>query len=373
MNSPLKDDQMEKGAYIKDIVPGTRVRGIFCVATSNLRSTRAGVPYLAFSLMDRTGNMEARIWEDAERISRLFSPGDYVIVEADAQEFNGKCQMKVNSLEPVNQDGDVDAAMFLPSAPIDREAAWQGCEKAIKSVKNPEFALILREIFSNRKIREDFCQAPAAKKMHHACIGGLLQHSMNLLRLSEAVCSLYPHLDRDLMITASICHDLGKIREFSWCRPPIDYTDEGRLLGHIVIGLQLIEKVMEDARLKGDSRNVLALKHVIVSHHGQKEFGSPVLPMTEEAVVFHMIDDLDAKLEFLDGLKKEGEGPGWTDFQRLFERFFFLGPRVSRPSSVDSPTPGTEEDSGERPETGDGSRPSQARLWDGLNRLDSKD
>ena len=366
---------MDKGIFIKDIVPGMKVRGMFCVASSSLRSTRAGVPYLAFSLMDSTGSMEARIWDDAERISSVFAVGDYVTVDADAQEFNEKCQLKVNNLERVGQDQEVDPALFLPLAPINREVAWQTCRRAMKSIKNPEYARILKEIFSDRKTTSDFCNAPAAKKMHHACIGGLLQHSVNLLRLSEAICKLYPHLDRDLMVTASICHDLGKTREFSWQRPPIDYSDQGRLLGHIVMGLQMLDSAIKGARLNEKSRSILALKHVIASHHGQKEFGSPVLPMTEEAVVFHMIDDLDAKLEFLNGLKKDGSEAGWTEFQRLFERYFFLEPKPEENGDVLQAF--KNKDTGNRA----GGRtprepeifPAQASLWEKAKELDREE
>ncbi len=357
--------KMEKGLFIRDIQPGMVVTGLFCVASKSMRQTRNGIPFISMTLTDNSGNMEARIWDRAMEFDGLFSKGDIIVLHAEAVEFNGQCQLKVNDLKPLGQDqDDIDPAMFLPVAPVDRDACWKECEKAMRGVKRPEFRKILREIFSNPETRRMFCQAPAAKKMHHAYIGGLLEHSLNLVRLSSEICRLYSHLDRDLLVTASLCHDIGKIREFSWARPPIDYTDAGRLLGHIVMGLRMVETAMQVAGLNYDSRDLMALRHIILSHHGQREFGSPVLPMTEEAVVFHMLDDLDAKLNFLSGLKAEGREPGWTEFQRLFERYFFLRPRTPAGLAQEEEHSGsqvqTKDNGGEGPESG---HPVQSKLF----------
>ena len=361
---------MEKGAFISDIQPGQGVSGLFCVASKSVRQTRNGVPFISMTVVDSSGSLEARIWDRAREMEAVFEKGDIIHLQAEAVEFNGRCQLKVNNLRPLEQGEEVDPAMFLPVSPIDRKAFWHVCERAIKSIKSPEYRHLLKELFADRKIRIAFCQAPAAKKMHHACIGGLLEHSVNLFRLSEAVCRLYTRLDRDLLVTASLCHDIGKIREFSWQRPPIDYTDQGRLLGHIVMGLQMVEEAAEGAGLNQDSRSLLALKHVILSHHGQKEFGSPVLPMTEEALVFHMMDDLDAKLNFLNGLKRDGEEPVWTDFQRLFDRYFLLGPKIPGAGPGDEQI--RERSSGQA-EKGKEGKPAQAGLWDNVTKLDMEE
>ena len=362
---------MKKGLYIKDIRPGSDVTGLFCVSSESMRQTRNGAPFISLTVSDNTGSMEARIWDRARELDILFEKGDIVELQAEAVEFNGQCQPKVNHLRQIEREEEINPAMFLPSAPIDRNEYWNLCRKAIRSVKNRELKRVLEELFSPNNIKDAFCQAPAAKKMHHAYIGGLLEHSVNLLKLSGLVCKLYPHLDRDLMVAVSLCHDIGKTRELSWKKPPIDYTDQGRLLGHIAMGLQMVEGAIDAARLRGGSGSMLALKHIILSHHGQREFGSPVLPMTEEAVVFHMIDDLDAKLNFLNNLKKEGPEPGWTDFQRLFERYFFLAPKslehagdaVSDHGGAGTDSPGKEP----------GSKPAQAQLWDTFRKLDRKD
>ncbi len=366
---------VDKGTYIAQVRPGQIVSGLFCVASKSVRQTKTGAAFISMTLMDNSGSIEARVWDRVRELEGLFEKGDIIHIQAEVVEFNGQCQFKVNDLSALGADKRVDPAMFLPVAPIDLDGAWKQCEKAISRIENPEFKRVLEELFSEPETREAFCQAPAAKKMHHAYIGGLLEHSLNVLRLSEQICRLYVQLDKDLMIAASICHDIGKIREFSWHRPPIDYTDQGRLLGHIVMGIQMLEKAIDTSRLNPGSRNLLALKHVILSHHGQKEFGSPVLPMTEEALVFHMIDDLDAKLNFLNSLKKEDGEPSWTDFQRLFERYFFLRPQEVKAGErhVGVGSGGHSANTDGNISGGDESKPSQARLWDDLTKLDRQD
>ncbi len=319
---------MSNKIYVTDIRPGQKVEGHFCVASKSLRKTKAGSPFLVLVLGDRTGQIEARIWENAQKLNDGFDKGDIIFLEADAVEFNGQCQLKVNSFQVVEQE-DIDPSHFLPVSSCDLEQAWKTCRKAIKRVKDASLRVVLEEIFQDRRIKEAFLKAPAAKKMHHAYIGGLLEHSAGLVELSMLLVDKYQYLDRDILLSASLLHDIGKIRELSWSRPPIDYTDEGRLLGHITLGMEMIERACLLAKVNPESRKVKALKHVVLSHHGRLEFGSPVLPMTEEAMVFHMIDDLDAKLNFLSILKNKRENAeewGWSDYQRLFERYFFLPP-----------------------------------------------
>jgi len=226
----------------------------------------------------------------------------------------------------------------------------------MKGVKDPVLSGLLGFIFRDRRIAAAFRAAPAAKRMHHAYIGGLLEHSVSVARNAVQVSRLYPQIDRDLLVTGAILHDIGKIDELRYDAPPIDYTDRGRLLGHIAIGLTIVEgfcPLLEDT--SGAGERISALKHLILSHHGQREFGSPVLPMTEEALVLHLIDDLDAKLNFLAGLKKTlpAGRRSWTDFQRMLDRYLFL-PGLGLPGE------GAEEETG----AGKGEMPPQPGLWD---------
>ncbi len=323
--------KLDKGIYIKDIVPGKKVTGVFCVGAKNLLKKRDGNPFVGVTLVDCSGQIEARIWDDAERHFEAFNKGDFISIEAEAVEFNQKIQLKINGLSQVPGEG-VDISHFLPTSPCDLDKAWNKVERAIKEIKDASLRVLLTNIFKDIGIKKAFKRAPAAKRLHHAYIGGLLEHVANLLDLVKLVVRKYPYLKKDILVAASILHDIGKIRELSWDIPPIDYTDEGRLMGHINIGIEIIDRSLKEIGLNENTGSILILKHIILSHHGQREYGSPVLPMTEEAMVFHLLDDMDAKLNFLSGLKDvakdNGEGYRWSDYQRLFERYFYLPPEA---------------------------------------------
>ncbi len=316
---------MEKGTYISAIQPGATVEGLFCVSSKRMLETRNGEPYLAVTLTDRTGEIEGRVWEGAKRLDAVFSKGDYVRIRGEAQKFREATQLKITHLESIGDDG-VDPGLFLPVAQADTDELWSEFRKYIRGIKSDVFVSLLNEIFRDRKISKAFKLAPAGKRMHHAYIGGLLEHSVSVARLADSVCRLYPHLDRDLLVSAALIHDIGKIEEFTFSRPPIDYSDKGRLLGHIVLGISIIDNFVARLGIKDSSQQIVTLKHLVLSHHGQREFGAPVVPMMEEAIALNYIDDLDAKLNYLGGLKKDipGAAYGWTEYQRLLERHFYL-------------------------------------------------
>ncbi len=287
--------------------------------------TRNGDPYLAITLTDRTGEIEGRVWNRARELDSVFAQKDYVRIKGEAQKFRDSIQLKITHLEPVG-DEEVDSGLFLPVTQADTEKLWSEFNGYIKGIRSRVLSSLLNAIFRDQRISKAFKLAPAGKKMHHAYIGGLLEHSVSVTRMADSVCRLYPGLDRDLLVSGALIHDIGKIDEFSYSRPPIDYTDTGRLLGHVVLGASIIDSFIARLDIEASSSQIIALKHLVLSHHGQKEFGAPVLPMIEEAVVLNMIDDLDAKLNYLERLKRDihGTGYGWTDYQRLFERYFYL-------------------------------------------------
>ncbi len=314
-----------KGIFIKDITPDSSVEGIFCVASKTLLETRNGTPYLALRLVDRTGEIEARVWNNATETDRGIKEGDFIEIKADAQTWKNEIQLRVNSARPAHSE--VDPADFMPSAPVDLEQYEKRLDRLVKSVKRAPLAPFLKALFrKGSSTRAEFMKAPAAKKMHQAYIGGLLEHSVAVALLAEQVAKLYPYLDSELLVAGALVHDIGKTKEFRYDAPPIDYTDRGRLLGHSALGIEIIDECASETGIDASSPDIMTVKHMILSHHGEREFGASVLPMTPEALVLHLIDDIDAKMSFLHGLgsKIEGEGPEWTPYQRLFERFFYL-------------------------------------------------
>ncbi len=316
---------MDKGIFVSAIPDSGRVEGVFCVASKRLLETRHGDPYLAVTLLDNTGEVQARIWEDAVSASGRFDQGDYLWIKAEVQLFREEIQLKVVELERVDAQ-EVDHALFLPACPQDVEALWGEFKRYLSRIKDPVLAPLLQEIFGNRRTARQFRRAPAAKRMHHAYLGGLLEHSVSVARLARAACREYPGLDFDLLMSAVLVHDIGKIHEFSYHRPPIDYTDQGRLLGHLVLGTAMLDEAARALGIPADNQRLIELRHLVLSHHGHREFGAPVLPMTQEAVTLHILDDLDAKLNYLKGLS-EGLPPGgrsWTGYQRPMERYFYL-------------------------------------------------
>jgi len=327
-------ETMNKGIFIKDIQPSDRIEGLFCVSSKRDLETRNGAPYIGVTLVDRTGEIEGRIWDRVDAMGAVFSQGDYVWIRADSQKFRDVTQLKIVDVRPVDSDSE-EPELFLPVTPVDRDELWKEFMKFVRGIRSADLGKLLRAMFGNRRLAASFMDAPAAKKMHHNYIGGLLEHSVSVARLAHAVCGLYRHLDRDLLVAAGLVHDIGKIDEFSYRRPPIDYTDSGRLVGHTVLGIEILDRFLKGQDLEDSSEQIVALKHLILSHHGRQEFGAPVLPMMEEAVILHLIDDLDAKINYLGALKKDisESGRGWTAYQRLFERYFFLG-RSAEPEGI---------------------------------------
>ena len=320
---------MKKGSMVADIKQGQPVDGIFVVMSKRLNEGKNG-PYLALKLMDRTGEIEGRIWENAQDADNTFEQKDFVYIKGDALSWQGLTQVKISEITRLTDgdlaDKDMDMTLFMPATTKNRQGLWLNLLKFIKNIKTPLYKSLLSGLFHDKQTINAFADAPAAKNLHHAYLGGLLEHCVSVARLADVVSNLYPHLNRDLLITAAILHDIGKIDEFTFASPPIDYSSKGRLLGHSMLGLATINKVTAELGLDEDAQELMTLQHLILSHHGQREFGAPILPMMEEAIVLHMIDDLDAKLNYLGSLKSgiNGAGYGWTEYQRPYGRYFYL-------------------------------------------------
>lgn len=303
-----------KDIYVTDLAAleeGKNFDGFFLVLSKQQRTTKTNKPYLSLMLADKTGQLEARVWEPGDsRIAKDFDKGDIVKVRGCCSKFEDRLQVKIDQLR-LAQLGEVEKSDMLPVTGYDVNDLWRQLGNFIEGMSNSDLKALLRAILSDAGIAAAYREAPAARQLHHAWLGGLLEHVVSLLRLGDRVAAHYPLLDRDLLLTGVILHDIGKIRELSW-EIGFDYTIEGVLLGHIQMGVDLVEKAIAGLPNFPERLRTLVL-HLILSHHGKLEFGSPKLPMIPEALVLNFIDDLDAKMQAVisefDKSAREGRGP----------------------------------------------------------------
>jgi 3'-5' exoribonuclease len=269
--------------------------GFFLVLHKQQRTTKTNKPYLNLILGDKTGQVEGRIWDPGDsRIAREFERGDIVKIRGCVSRFDDRLQMKVEHLRKAAA-GEVEKSDMLPCTNCDVNELWQKLLGFVESFTDPHLKLLLGTLLSDSGLAQAYREAPAAKQLHHAWLGGLLEHVVSLLTLADRVAPHYPILHRDLLLTGVVLHDIGKVRELAW-EIGFEYTVEGTLLGHIQIGIELVEKAIDSLPDFPPRLKTLVL-HLILSHHGKLEFGSPKLPMIPEALVLNFIDDLDAKMQ----------------------------------------------------------------------------
>ncbi|MGA2672621.1 MAG: HD domain-containing protein [Terracidiphilus sp.] len=303
-----------KDIYIADLAnfdEGKLFDGFFLVLAKQQRTTKTNKPYLNLILGDKTGQLEGRVWEPGDpRIAREFDRGDIVKARGSASRFDDRLQMKIDQLRKA-APGEADKTDLLPSTTYDVESLWRQLMASVDSFTNPDLKLLLTTLLSDADLAAAYRAAPAAKQLHHAWLGGLLEHVVSLLGLADRVAPHYPILDRDLLLTGVILHDIGKVTELSW-EIGFEYTVEGVLLGHIQMGVALTEKTIDSLPNFPPKLKTLVL-HMILSHHGKLEFGSPKLPMIPEALVLNFLDDLDAKMQAVanefEKCLREGKGP----------------------------------------------------------------
>ena len=304
--------------YIKDYKDGDRVFDIYLCKHKISAVTKNGKPYDTVVLQDKTGTIDAKVWDPNNAGIAEFDSLDYIEVYGDITSFQGALQVNVKRIRKC-QEGEYAPADYLPVSRFDREEMYQELLSYIISVENVYLKRLLQEFFvKDEAFISAFKQSSAAKTVHHGFVGGLLQHTLGVTKLCDYYCSTYPLLKRDLLITAAICHDMGKTREISLF-PENDYTDAGQLLGHIVIGVEMIG---EKVRNIPGFPDVLAneLKHCILAHHGEYEFGSPKKPAIMEAMALNLADNTDAKMEtFTEILESSKDNSGWLGFNRLFD------------------------------------------------------
>ena len=312
-----------KTLFIKDLQDGQQVNDLFLVSKKNYAETKAGKPYLALTLMDKSGEIEARVWEGAQQLNELVEVGRIFMTLAQVKQYRDQLQLNISSLRVYDAE-DVLLEEFMPSS--NRPSSDMKAELTVLlgTIEDTFLDRLLSNIFQG-DVLQHFMTAPAAKMMHHAYLGGLAEHTLSVTLIARSMCDHYPELDRDLLTAGSLLHDIGKIEEFDFSTVPFAYTDPGRLVGHLVLGSEMVRRhAAEIAGFPADRLNNLI--HMILSHHGRYEFGSPCLPMTREAILLHHLDDMDAKMNLIDKLSAQVEAGHyqWSDYQRSLERFLLL-------------------------------------------------
>ena len=311
-----------KQVYVKDVKERDWVESPFLVRDKIMAMAKNGKPYMTLKLMDRTGEIEGRVWDRVDEFSSRFEKDDFIFAHGKASVYMGKMQLVVQDLERLDE-ASIDLGDYLPTSDRDSAQMEARLRDKVASIGDSHLRRLMESFLADDDFLKRFVMAPAAKAMHHVYLGGLLEHSLAVADLVDDVSGRYPGLNRDLLVTGALLHDVGKIDELCYARS-FDYTDEGKLIGHIVIGTELVEDKIRG--LEGFPRKTaVLLKHLLLSHHGQYEFGSPKRPKTVEAVILNFLDDLDSKINGVrTHIEREPDNPnGWTSYHRLYDRYFF--------------------------------------------------
>lgn len=304
--------------YIKDLKEGDRVFDIYLCKKKVAAVTKNGKPYESVVLQDKTGTIDAKVWEPNNPGIGDYDELDYIEVYGEVNNFQGALQISVKRIR-VCGEGEYNPSDYLPVSSKDIDTMYNELTGLINSIGNTYLKKLLESFFiEDENFRKAFQKSSAAKSVHHGFVGGLLEHTLSVTKLCDYYCSAYPILKRDLLLTAAICHDIGKTKEISPF-PENDYTDDGQLLGHIVMGAQMIGE--RAAKIEGFPHSLLTeVQHCILAHHGKYEYGSPKIPALIEALALNYADDTDAKLEtFKEILESNSDNTGWLGYNRLFE------------------------------------------------------
>lgn len=303
--------------FIKDYKDGDRVFDIYLCKRKQSAVTKNGKPYDSVILQDKTGVIDAKIWEPNNAGIDEFDALDYIEVYGDVSSFQGALQISVKRVRRCHE-GEYNPADYLPVSKKGIEPMYAELKAIINSLSNPYLKKLMQNIFiEDKAFAKVFCNSSAAKSVHHGFVGGLLEHTLSVTKLCDYYCSAYPILKRDLLLSAAMCHDIGKVRELS-AFPENDYTDEGQLLGHIVMGAEMVGAKIREIdgfpKIVGNE-----LRHCILAHHGKLEYGSPKTPALIEAMALNYADDTDAKMETFTEILEAGTENGWLGFNRLLE------------------------------------------------------
>jgi 3'-5' exoribonuclease len=320
----------------------------FVVVVKQIKPKKTGEPYLALTLGDRTGQLEAKMWDNVEEVLDAFEQDDFLKIKGLVNKYKNRFQLTIHKLRKLG-DSEIEFDDYLPKTTKDIDELWRTVAAFVVSFQNPHLQSLVQAFMADPVIATAYRNAPAAKTLHHAYIGGLLDHVVSLFRSCDLLCQNYPQVNRDLVLTGVFLHDIGKIHELTYNRS-FTYTTKGQLLGHMVIELEMLQAKIAQVPGFPDALKIL-LEHLIISHHGQYEFGSPKLPMFPEALMLHYLDDLDSKMEAMRAqFEREGDlDSPWTSYnpslgRPLLNTAKFLAPKKSATTEAPQPARDSEPD-----------------------------
>ncbi|MBI4925837.1 MAG: HD domain-containing protein [Bdellovibrio sp.] len=334
----------EKKQFVKEIQEKDPVASPFLVKLSAVATDKNGKPYLNLIFMDKTGEIEAKVWEDIPAHMGQVVKGAFVYVEGKCKTYQGRKQVQISKMQILRED-EVDISLYLPESPCNVESLYAQLVQFINAMQDPHYRALAKAVFiDDEEIVLKLKKAPAAKSVHHAYPGGLLEHVISVTKALDFFSKLYaPYLDRDLLFLGGFLHDIGKLWELSYDRVT-DYSFEGKLVGHLVMGVELVERKINELEKKENGlpgalpgafpaekrifvfpkEKKILVKHMILSHHGELEFGSPKRPKCLEALVVHSVDNLDSKVNTIRTFIEQDQTPGrWTGLNKSFERYFY--------------------------------------------------
>jgi len=325
-----------KDQFVRDLRPGDRVLGFFLVRHKQLESFRDASrgEFLTLMLGDRSGEMLARVWEEGPALAQTFDEGQVVKVLGEVEEYLDRWQVIVEKIRPAREE-EYDLADFLPATERDVQDMVAEVRRAAEMVENRHLRALLAHFFDDPQFLADFSRAPAARRVHHAYLGGLLEHTVEVVSLCRALLEIHPQIHADLLLTGALLHDVGKTREFDYTWD-IDYSDEGRLLGHVVMSLQMVDRALVQLP-DFPAELALRLRHMILSHHGRYEWGAPRRPKTLEAAALHYTENLSAQVNRFQQIiaSRRDLSKPWTEYDTLLRRFLYAGREEGEELSIE--------------------------------------
>jgi 3'-5' exoribonuclease len=332
-----------KSPYVNELKPDQTITGSFLVCSKEIRQKKKGDPYLSLQLGDRTGELDAKMWDNVAEVMETFERDDFVKVKGLIQIFHNRPQLTVHTIQRIDVP-EKDFTDYFPASTRDPDEMWRELRGFAAAIANPHLHKLVAALLDDPDIARRYCVAPAAKQIHHAYLGGLIEHVLSLCHLSRMTASHYPMIDGDLLVAGALVHDIGKIYELSYERG-FSYSDEGQLLGHMLISVRMIGDKLRDIpdfppRLRS------LVEHMIISHHGRLEYGSPKTPVFPEAMLLHYLDDMDSKMECMRHLiEKDRQMAGnFTSYSQSLERVLlkkdrYLAEPAPAPAAAPAPTP----------------------------------